>query len=273
MLPTPLPWSVWLAPSDCGERSQPATRLDAASVVSPEPSLNASVFTQLADGIALAPHEHVAVLYRGRAATFRFASFLAEGVERHDVCLYLAPRSFHSEMVECLRALGIDPEAHFQKRSLRLSEGLEDFRELCQSAEQVFHDAERAGAPGVRWLEEGSWPKAVGFPMQQFFDFHAALNYQVKHYPSVALCQYDLNQIEPQHLLSAIAVHRHLILDGTLVRDNPFYIPAEKFIPLAPRERQRDLAQVFREVGFDTEKLLAALVGYGRMEPGETPTS
>ena len=221
----------------------------------------------------LAPHEHVAVLYRGRAATFRFASFLAEGVERHDVCLYLAPRSFHSEMVECLRALGIDPEAHFQKRSLRLSEGLEDFRELCQSAEQVFHDAEREGAPGVRWLEEGSWPKAVGFPMQQFFDFHAALNYQVKHYPSVALCQYDLNQIEPQHLLSAIAVHRHLILDGTLVRDNPFYIPAEKFIPLAPRERQRDLAQVFREVGFDTEKLLAALVGYGRMEPGETPTS
>ncbi len=230
--------------------------------------MTVSVFTQLAGGIALAPHEHVAVLYRGRTATFRFASFLAEGFERRDVCLYLAPRSFHAEMIECLRALGIDPAAHFQKRSLRYSEGLGEFRELCKSAEQVFHDAEREGAPGVRWLEEGSWPKAVGFPMQQFFDFHAALNYQVKHYPSVALCQYDLTDIEPQHLLSAIVVHRHLILDGTLVRDNPFYIPAEKFIPLASAERQRDLTQVFREVGFDTEKLLAALAGYGRMEPG-----
>ena len=164
--------------------------------------------------------------------------------------------------------MGLDAEALLQQRSLRLSEGLEDFRELCRSAEEIFHEAELHGAPGVRWLEEGSWPRAAGFPMQQFFDFHAALNYQVKHYPSVALCQYDLDDIEPQHLLSAIAVHRHLILDGTLVRDNPFYIPAEKFIPLAPAERQRDLAQLFREVGFDTGKLLAALAGYGRMRAG-----
>jgi MEDS: MEthanogen/methylotroph, DcmR Sensory domain len=230
--------------------------------------LSASVFTQLPGGIALAPHEHVAVLYRGRAAALALAPFLGEGLERRDVCLYLAPRSLHAEMLESLRALGVDAEAHFEKCGLRFNEGLGDSRELCKSAEQVFHDAERQGAPGVRWLEEGSWPRAVGFPMQQFFDFHAALNYQVKHYPSVALCQYDVNDTEPQHLLSAIAVHRHLILDGTLVRDNPFYIPAEKFIPLAPAERQRDLAQLFREVGFNTEKLLAALAGYGRLPAG-----
>jgi hypothetical protein len=234
--------------------------------------LSASVFTQLPGGIAMAPHEHVAVLYRGRAAALALVPFLAEGLERRDVCLHLAPRSLHAEMVERLRALGVDAEAHFEKSGLRFSEGLGDFRELCKLAEQVFHDAERQGAPGVRWLEEGSWPRAVGFPMQRFFDFHAALNYQVKHYPSVALCQYDLNDIEPQHLLSAIAVHRHLILEETLVRDNPFYIPAEKFIPLAPAERQRDLAQVFREVGFDTDKLLAALAGYGRMHAGQPPS-
>jgi len=221
----------------------------------------------------LAPHEHVAVLYRGRAAAFELAPFLAEGLERRDVCVCLAPRPFHAEMLTRLRALRGDLEPCVQNKTLRLHEGLDDFRELCQFAEQVFHDAERQAAPGVRWLEEGSWPRAVRFPMQQFFDFHAALNYQVKHYPSVALCQYDLDEIEPQHLLSAIAVHRHLILDGALVRDNPFYIPAEKFIPLAPAERQRDVAQVFREVGFDTEKLLAALAGYGRMEPGGTPSS
>ncbi|MBI1984464.1 MAG: MEDS domain-containing protein [Acidobacteria bacterium] len=230
--------------------------------------MSASIFTQLAGGIALAPHQHVAALYRGRAEAFRFVQFLAEGLERRDLCHYLAPRSFHEEMVTRLRALRADLEVHIQNKTLRLHEGLQDYRELCQSAEQVFLDAERERAPGVRWLEEGSWPKAAGFPMQEFFDFHAALNYQVKHYPSVALCQYDLNETEPQHVLSAIAVHRHLIVDQTLVRDNPFYIPAEKFIPLDPRARDRDLARVFREVGFDTEKLLAALVGYGRLPAG-----
>jgi hypothetical protein len=52
------------------------------------------------------------------------------------------------------------------------------------------------------------------------------------------------------------------------VRDNPFYIPAEKFLSLAPEERERNLAQLFREVGFDVNKLLATLAGYGRVRPG-----
>ncbi len=233
--------------------------------------MTATPFTQLPGAVALAPHEHVAVLYRGRTAAFELAPFLAEGLNRRDVCFCLAPSEFQAGMVERLRSLGVGPEEHLRQGGLRLSEGRQDIRELCKSAEQVFRDAEHQGAPGVRWLEEGSWPRAVAFPMPQVFDFHAALNYQVKHYPSVALCQYDLDDIEPPHLLSAIAVHRHLILEGTLVRDNPFYIPAEKFIPLSPAERQRDLTQVFREVGFDAGKLLAALAGYGRVRPGKGP--
>ena len=52
------------------------------------------------------------------------------------------------------------------------------------------------------------------------------------------------------------------------MRDNPFYIPAERFIPLAAQERERDLLQLFREVGFDMTKLLAALSGYGRLRTG-----
>jgi hypothetical protein len=120
----------------------------------------------------------------------------------------------------------------------------------------------------VRWLEDGIWPKPLGFPMPEFFKFHALLNYQVKHYASVALCQYDLDQLEPHHLFSAIAVHRHLLIDDTLVRDQPFYIPAETFIPLLPEDRERDLANLFREVGFDVDKFLAAIVGYGRLHVG-----
>ncbi len=88
----------------------------------------------------------------------------------------------------------------------------------------------------------------------------------MKHYPSVALCQYDLEQIAINDLLTAIAVHRHLLVEGALVRDNPFYIPAEKFLPLSPLERERDLLLLFRDVQFDVRKLLAALAGYARVQ-------
>jgi len=227
--------------------------------------LSAPIFTRLGGRFPLARHEHVAVLYRGRAATFRFASFLAEGLLRNDFCHYLAPLPFHEEMCDSLRTLGVDPDLRLKSQALRFQEGFRGFRELRDWLQQVFLDAERAAAPAVRWLEEGSWPQAVRFPMQQFCEFHALLNYQVKHYPSVALCQYDLNEIEVRHLFCAIAVHRHLIVKDTLVRDNPFYIPAERYIPLDPKDRERDLAQLFREVGFDVERLLTALVGYGRL--------
>jgi hypothetical protein len=151
---------------------------------------------------------------------------------------------------------------------LRVQEGPADFTTLRETCQRIFVDAEAEGAPAVRWLEEGIWPEPAGFPMPDFFEFHALLNYQVKHYPSVALCQYDLDRFHARDLFQAIAVHRHLIVEGTLVRDNPFYIPAEKFIPLSATDRERDLMRLFRDVGFDLANLLAALSGYGRLQPG-----
>jgi len=231
------------------------------------------LFTQLDGRFPIYAHEHVAIIYRERTAAFRQASFLAEGLKRGDLCHYLAPQKFHAEMLESLRAHPLDPNPLIQSKKLRLHAGFADFAALRTYTQQVFADAERAGAPAVRWLEEGSWPESAKFPAQKYFEFHAVLNYQVKHYPSVALCQYSLDPLGPERLLSAIATHRHLLIGETLIRDNPFYIPAERFIPLSPAERQRDLMAVFREVGFDVEKLLVAIAGYGRLQskPRQNP--
>jgi hypothetical protein len=226
----------------------------------------APILTQLEGHIPIHRHEHVAVLRRGGRGAFRLASFLSEGLRAGDWCSYLAPAAFHVEMLERVRALDVDVEARLREGSLRISEGTADYRELRDWTQQVFTDAEQAKSPAVRWLEDGIWPKPVGFPMPQFFEFHALLNYQVKLYPSVVICQYDIEQIEVRHLFCALAVHRHLLVEDTLVRDNPFYIPAEKFIPLSPEERERDLLNLFRDVGLDVDKLLAAVVAYGQLQ-------
>lgn len=225
------------------------------------------IFTLLEGRIPVARHDHVAVLYRGPGVAFRLLSFLAEGLAQGDLCYYLAPAAGHAEMLQRLRALRSNLDRDLGSGRLRLDEGAGEFQMLRERARRVFEDAERTQAPAVRWLEDGSWAQPVESEQQKFFEFHAVLNYQVKHYPSVAICQYALDALNPSTLFSAIAVHRHLIVLNTLVRDNPFYIPAEKFIPLSPRERERDLANLFREVGFDVEKMLAALKGYGRLKP------
>jgi DcmR-like sensory protein len=226
----------------------------------------APLFTQLEGRFPIFAHDHVAVLYRGQRAAFRLAPFLAEGLKRGDLCQYLAPACLHPKMLASIRALQVDPNPYLHSQSLRFSEGFPDFAGLCNRTQQTFADAERRGAPALRWLEEGSWADATGFPAERFFEFHALLNYQVKHYPSAALCQYSLDRLEPDCLFPAIATHRHLLIENTLVRDNPFYIPAEKFIPLSAADRRRSLFELFREVGFDVEKLLEAVAGFGRLQ-------
>ncbi len=232
------------------------------------------VFSYLEGRIPINRHEHVALLRRGRRQAFRLATFIAEGLRRGDRCCFLAPKPFHRDMLVRLREAGADPDQHLHAGSLRLQPELSDYRELQAWTRQVFEEAELPPASSVRWVEEGIWPEPSGLPLTQMFEFHALLNYQVKHCSSVALCQYDIDQLEIRNLFSAIAVHRHLVIDDTLVRNNPFYIPAEKFIPLSPGERERDLLRLFREVGFDVQKLLAALAGYGQLQgpPSQGPS-
>ena len=223
-------------------------------------------FTYFYGRIPLHLHEHVAVLYRTREEAFCAASFLAEGLKHNNLCVYLAPDDYQVEMLSRLRALPLEVDRHTREGSLRVHRGLDTLQLLQKWTQAIFDDAERAAVPSLRWLEEGLWPAPLGFPMPHFFEFHALLNYQVKHYPSVALCQYDLERIETPHLLTAIAVHRHLVVEGALVRDNPFYVPAEKFLPMSPAERERDLLRLFREVQFDVSKLLSALAGYAQVQ-------
>ena len=170
------------------------------------------LFTYLRGRTPLYRHEHVAILYRDRVEAFSAVSFLAEGLKGNDLCVYLAPDDYQAEMLNRLRALPVEVDRHTRDGSLRLQRGLDTFQSLQEWTQAVFADAERTAAPSLRWLEEGLWPAPLGFPMPHFFEFHALLNYQVKHYPSVALCQYDLEQIETPHLLTAIAVHRHLVV-------------------------------------------------------------
>ena len=223
------------------------------------------IFANLEGRVPILRHEHIAVLYRSATDTFRLAPFIAEGLRNGDLCQVLAPTTFQAELLANLRSQVGDLDRHLQAATLRLDQGVGEFRELRKMSKQVYAAAEDMRRPGIRWLEETSWPSLVGFSMPQFFEFHAIMNYQVKVYPSVAMCQFALDHIEIHHLFSAIAVHRHLLIGETLIRDNPFYMPPEKYIPSSIEDRERDLALLFREVGFDIDQLLSAIVGYGRL--------
>ena len=229
------------------------------------------VFAYLDTGTPLLSHEHLAILHHGALSATCTAGFVSEGLRRGNWCCYLAPPGRREQTLSRLRELGVDVEPRLRDRTLQFPRESLDTDGLRDWARALFVDAEAAHAPGVLWLEEDIWPAAGGIPVEQFFEFHARLNYLVKHYPSVALCQYDVERLELSHLFSAIAVHRHLLVEGTLVRDNPFYLPAEKFLAMNPEHRQHDLCEFFQNVGFDVKSLLSTLAGYGQLQEPPLP--
>ena len=125
-----------------------------------------------------------------------------------------------------------------------------------------------AGAADRDSAEAEGWAPSADFAAR-FFESHTQWNYLVKHYPSVVVCCYDIERLEIASLFSVMAVHRHLLIEGLLVRDHPFYVPAEKYLAREGEERERELRDHFQEVGLDLERLLASLAGYGRLQrPG-----
>jgi len=229
------------------------------------------IFTYLDARVPVRCYEHMAIVHRGSATAARGAEFVSEGLDRGHRCCCLAPADRRPIMLARLREMGVDVERHLAGQMLQFPPQTPDAGDFLRWAKRFFAEAETAHAPAIRWLEEGAWAKPAGISVTQLFELHARLNYLVKQYPSVALCQYDIEQLEVPHLFSAIAVHRHLLVEGTLVRDNPFYIPAEKFLAMSPEDRERDLRDVFREVGFDLGKLFATLAGYGQLQRPAPP--
>jgi hypothetical protein len=229
------------------------------------------IFTYIDARIPMRCYEHVAALQRSNGAAARGAGFLGEGLHQGQRCCYLAPAALHPGMRSRLRELGLEVDRQVKKQALLFPPPVMEADDLLDWMKAFFAAAEAAHVPAVRWLEDGIWTPPARIPVPLFFEFHSHLNYLVKQYPSVALCQYDTDLLDLPHLFSAIAVHRHLLVQGTLVRDNPFYIPAEKFLTLSTEEREHDLRGAFREVGFDLERLFSTLAGYGRLQQPESP--
>lgn len=230
------------------------------------PSPTPPIFTYIDARTPVYCHEHIAILHRGRASEVKGAEFLAEGLRRGHWCCYLAPSVSHTAMRARLLGLGLDGEQCLNNRALQFPPEQVDAEHWLDWGKKFLAAAEIARAPAVRWLEEGVGTKPAGLPVSQFFVQHSRLNYLTKQYPSLALCHYDTERMGIPHLFSAIAVHRHLLVEAVLVRDNPFYIPGEKLVAMTPEDRERDLRDVFREVGFDLQKLLLTLAGYGRLQ-------
>ncbi len=211
-------------------------------------------------------HRHLLVLYHQERERFRWAGFLIEGLRQGSVCVHLAPQEAQRRMLEILRARRKESEVLGKEEgTLFFPQAARARPELWNIANGYLLDAEKQGAPDVRWLEELDWLQSTDGFFEEHFEFEAKLNLLVKLYPTLALCHCPIDRIKSVVGLSVLALHRHLLIGDELIENNPLYIPPERFLAMSRKAREAELFDLMRQFGFDMDRLVESLRGYGRL--------
>ncbi len=99
-------------------------------------------------------------------------------------------------------------------------------------------EAERAVAEGFSALfvtGEMTWALRKLSNTRLLIEYEAKLNELFASTKCLAVCQYDRKSCNPELLLDVLATHP-VVIDGTDVYENPYYMPTQKFLKLEKSE-------------------------------------
>ena len=69
------------------------------------------------------------------------------------------------------------------------------------------------------------------------FRFESELNHFLQHHELAALCQYSMEDFQPDFLIAAVETHRLLVYQD-IVCDNFYYVPPEEYLKPEASELQ-----------------------------------
>gem|GEM_PF-2029600 len=199
---------------------------------------NFSQKTRLEQAIEkLTAHDHLCLIYNTRKEQFAAAvPFMRIGLERGEKCIYIADDNTAAEVIDAMRAGGIDVDSAMQKGSFSviskqeayLRHGYFDPDEMIQFLVDTTAQAKKEGYSTLRVTGEMTWMLSGEPGADRLIEYEAKLNKTFPHEDCLALCQYNRNRFSPGVILDVIRTHP-LVVVGNTVCKNFYYIPVEEF--------------------------------------------
>jgi len=184
----------------------------------------------------LRPGDHLCQLYSSEDEhRIVLTPFLQHGLERGERVLYVTDFHIPAEILNYLRAAGLDADAYLARDQLRLlavadaymRDGAFDPARMIALLEQETTQALRDGFRALRVTGEMTWALR-GLPgSDRLIEYEIALDRFFETHAALALCQYDRRRFSPVMLLRVIEVHPKVIV-GTEVCDNFYFVPSEE---------------------------------------------
>ncbi|QUH22422.1 PAS domain S-box protein [Methanobacterium alkalithermotolerans] len=216
-------------------------------------------FSTLEDDLnSLKPHQHIALLYNNpREWKETIIPFIKWGLEKGEKCVYIRDSSQDNKLQEYLKKEGV--EVNFCEKSGQLvildeSEAYTkdgDFNSdtrihLIKTEAQIAKDK---GFKALRICGEMSWVLHDQSGLDRLMEYESQLNQNfTSKYPSLAICQFDMQKFDPEIIKGVIMTHPYLINGGEIYK-NFYHVPAHEFqdTPLAEKEVEIWLNNIKRE--------------------------
>lgn len=197
-------------------------------------------------GTPLADTRHACAFFASDDEEYRaLLPFVKEGFDCGDRAIHVLDPEQRDDHRRRLAEAGIDPAAAEECGRLELRSSTETYlREGRFDLERqlaVFEGIANGGAlPRRRIVCRMDWASEGGVVADDVIEFEARVNHVWCRHDHAVVCTYRQEQVGGDAMMDILRTHPMVIVGGIL-RQNPFFVPPERFLPelRARRARQR----------------------------------
>jgi hypothetical protein len=183
----------------------------------------------------LANPSHSSFIYQTSAEqTAVTCEFLARGLTRGELCVFLESPERIEAVREALRGASIDVAAEEERGALILSSnrafldhGHFSGARAIAFLEQTLRQALAQGFSALRATGDMNWELGEDQNFELLLDYEAELDRFVRQHKIVGLCQYRRHSLSGLAIRNALETHEQVVLGRTLCSNNLYYEPPE----------------------------------------------
>lgn len=193
------------------------------------------------DIASLEPGDHLCIIYETEQQHQELITrYICEGLEQLQKVLYIVDSHTAGVILDYMKKSGLSPDGYLATGQLSiltaedsyLRDGFFDPAAMIDLLKKSEREALAEGWSGMRVTGEMTWVLRGQPGSDGLIEYEARLNDYFPASRAIGLCQYDRWCFDSRVLLDVISTHPIVVL-GTEVFDNFYYIPPEQFLRTA----------------------------------------
>ncbi len=188
----------------------------------------------------LQPGDHILHIYSTKTEYYTIlVNYIQQGLERKEKVVYATGAASQDDILEALKAAGLNPEPYLARGQLVLLPGeqvyLPDARfipeRLLQTIQALLQGCRAENYTGARLGGEMSWVLQHRPGTERLLDYEAALNRIMGKRSCMLLCQYQRQRFPADVLLDMLRCHP-IVIVGEHLSNNFYYVPHAEDRPM-----------------------------------------